>query len=365
MSTSCSASVAVPPHKRIDTETTSAIEISGWRLTSTSMPISNGAEVDACQSEIGINAPEMLFGNNALVLEWFGPEQAKEEEKTEGERTPVWRYEFRALDALKRVHQGASQPGDGCVKVGYSEAWLKSRTGPAADSPMPETVEVKPYDWTYTPVYPGHTSIPEASMNDGFQPADPENSCHEIPIAELQRPDPILFYAEIPLYEDELHDNGSSILTIRIRVMPGSLFVLSRFTLRVDDVLFRNFDTRIFHSFSGSPLVVRDVRGWEAPYKTLRQASELLHSLEAYSLPFAQLLPNPEDLTPLTDPQWIARMLASLPESLTMDKFGKRSTGWKGLGTRVEVLELDKVANAGMEGLAEKVKGLDVSDKDA
>lgn len=35
-------------------------------------------------------------------------------------------------------------------------------------------------------------------------------------MAELTRQDPILFYAEIPLFEDELHDNGSSDLLIRI-----------------------------------------------------------------------------------------------------------------------------------------------------
>ncbi|KAF8607544.1 type 2A phosphatase activator TIP41 [Ceratobasidium sp. AG-I] len=327
MATGCSASIAVPTHKRIDTDTTSAIEISGWRLTSTSMPISNGAEIDACQAEVGINLPEMMFGSNSLVLEW----------------KPVWKYEFRPVDALKRVHRGPSVPGDGGVKVGYSEA-----TGPSAESPMPKTVEVKPYDWTYTPVYPGHASIPPSLDNDGFKPADPENSRHEIPIAELQRPDPILFYAELPLYEDELHDNGLSALTIRIRVMPGSLFVLSRFTLRVDDVLFRNFDTRIYHSFSGSPLVVRDIRGWETSYKTLRS-----------------LLPNPEDLTPLTDPQWIARMLASLPESATMDKSGKRTTGWRGLGTRVEVLELDKLTSAEVGALANEVNALKIDGKNA
>lgn len=139
MATSCSAAMAVPPHKRTDTDTTSAIEISGWRLTSTSLPISNGAEVDACQAEVGINLPEMMFGNNSLVLEWFGPDsgvgsgairrdEGATDEVAEVERAPVWRYEFRAQDALKRVHRGASQPGDGCVKVGYSEAWLKSRS---------------------------------------------------------------------------------------------------------------------------------------------------------------------------------------------------------------------------------------------
>ncbi|EUC66537.1 type 2A phosphatase activator TIP41 [Rhizoctonia solani AG-3 Rhs1AP] len=331
MATGCNAAVAVPPHKRSDTETTSAIEIAGWRLTSTSLPISNGAEIDACQAEVGINLPEMFFGNNSLVLEC----------------EPLWRYEFWAKDALKRVHQGPSEPGDGCVKVGHAEAWLKSRTGPAAESPMPEMVEVKPYDWTYTPLYPGHTSLPSGLDNDGFGPADPENPQHEIPIAELQRPDPILFYAEIPLYEDELHDNGLSMLTIRIRVMPGSLFILFRFTLRVDDVLFRNFDTRIYHSFARNPpLVVRDIRGWETPYKALKS-----------------LLPNPEDLSPLTDPQWIARMLASMPVSATMDKSSRRSTGWKGLGTRVEVLDLSKLVSQAEGELSGGINALRLVDE--
>jgi hypothetical protein len=35
-------------------------------------------------------------------------------------------------------------------------------------------------------------------------------------MAELTRPDPILFYAEIPLFEDELHDNGGCNLLVRI-----------------------------------------------------------------------------------------------------------------------------------------------------
>jgi type 2A phosphatase activator TIP41 len=44
-------------------------------------------------------------------------------------------------------------------------------------------------------------------------------------MAELTRQDPIMFYAEIPLFEDELHDNGSSILLVRI-VSISPLFLL-------------------------------------------------------------------------------------------------------------------------------------------
>ena len=80
---------------------------------------------------------------------------------------------------------------------------------------MPKTVPTKTYDWTYTTIYGGHV-LPESSAAVEWKPADPQDERHTIPLAELTRHDPILFYAEIPLYEDELHDNGSSHLLVRI-----------------------------------------------------------------------------------------------------------------------------------------------------
>jgi len=56
--------------------------------------------------------------------------------------------------------------------------------------------------------------------------------------------------------------------------MPTCIFILSRFTLRVDNVLFRARDTRIYHSFaSAPPLVVRETRGWEAPYERVKRVT--------------------------------------------------------------------------------------------
>ena len=80
---------------------------------------------------------------------------------------------------------------------------------------MPKTVPTKPYDWTYTTVYTGHDISPTGSSTE-FVAARPNDESHAIPIAELTRPDPILFYAEVPLFEDELHDNGASQLTVRV-----------------------------------------------------------------------------------------------------------------------------------------------------
>src|SRR5882762_4430897 len=54
--------------------------------------------------------------------------------------------------------------------------------------------------------------------------------------------------------------------------MPTCVFILSRLILRVDNVLFRVHDTRIYHSFESSPpLVVRETSGWEAPYDRVKQ----------------------------------------------------------------------------------------------
>ncbi|XP_078265292.1 TIP41-like protein isoform X2 [Rhinoraja longicauda] len=92
---------------------------------------------------------------------------------------------FNATDALKTVDNG-----HGTVKVACADAWQESR----ADSEHSKVV--KPYDWTFTTNYKGTL----------------------------------------------LGDN----LKLK-RVMPSSFFVLLRFFLRVDGVLIRTNDTRVYH----------------------------------------------------------------------------------------------------------------------
>ncbi|KAF5321921.1 hypothetical protein D9619_000569 [Psilocybe cf. subviscida] len=304
---------AIPEHKLFESPNTRSIEIKDWRITVSTNSISNAPECDALQSYLGFPLPEMTFGNNYLTLE---------------HRPSQLRYSFDTADALRCVKKGELGEGDGGVKVG---------TDSSSSLPMPKTVPTKPYDWTYTTTYAGHegddgststlSSAPAANVVAETIPAvwraaDPEDPSESIPIAELTRPDPILFYAEIPLFEDELHDNGSSSLLVRIRVMPTCFFILSRFTLRVDQVLFRTFDTRIYHSFASSPLkVVREVSGWEAPYEQLKLR-----------------LPKRDDMTPLTDPTFIARILGELPKFISQKEGAK--TGWRGLGIKKEIAVL-------------------------
>jgi len=304
-----SAATSLPHHTLGESPNSRCIEIGEWLITAQTNPISNAPECDALQASLGGMAlPEMTFGNNSLELV----------HKSSG-----WKYAFETGDALRAVKNGELGEGDGGVKVEYADAWLSSRTGPSSEYGMPKTVATKPFDWTYTTMYPGH-NLPSSASSISWQPADPENPSHTIPLAELTRQDPILFYAEIPLYEDELHDNGASHLLVRIRVMPTCIFILQRFTLRVDHVLFRTYDTRIYHSFaSTSPLIVRETSGWEAPYERVKR-----------------FLPKRDDLTPLTDPMWIAKVLTEFPSSVTQKEGA--GTGWRGLGTKLEVAELKK-----------------------
>ena len=70
-----------------------------------------------------------------------------------------------------------------------------------------------------------------------------------IPLEMLGQDNPILYYGEVVLFEDELGDKGFSKVNIRFRVMNDCFFVLMRSYTRVDHVLVRILDTRIFCRF--------------------------------------------------------------------------------------------------------------------
>ncbi|PVF96465.1 TIP41-domain-containing protein [Serendipita vermifera] len=296
---------AIPRYHVDESDTVRTLTLPSWTIVAENHPISNAAHLDELHQKLGIPLPEMTFGHNVIQLK---------------HQKSGWTYRFDTVHALQMVKNGPLEEGDGAVKVRHAEAWLKSRTDPQSQTPMPEMVPTKPYDWTYTTMYEGH--IPENLDHElAFTRADPSEPSHNIPLQELQRHDPILFYAQSLLFEDELHDNGSSSLLIRLRVMPGCLFLLARFTLRVDQVLFRIFDTRIYHSFTSSPpLVIKEVVGMEAPYDIVKQRLE-----------------DPDDLIPLTDSTFIANTLGSFtPQQKQMGA----NTGWRGIGRKVEVVNL-------------------------
>lgn len=120
---------------------------------------------------------------------------------------------------------------------------------------------VKPFDWSYSTDYQG-------TLNPSENPFEPCPS--SIPLELLKRPDPILFFDDVILFEDELADNGISTLSCKIRVMPDRLLLLLRFFMRLDNVLFRLRDTRVYVDFNTQE-VIREYQARELEYEKVRE----------------------------------------------------------------------------------------------
>uniref|UniRef100_A0A8B9X9A1 TIP41-like protein n=1 Tax=Bos mutus grunniens TaxID=30521 RepID=A0A8B9X9A1_BOSMU len=158
--------------------------------------------------------PEMMFGDNVLRIQHgsgFG-------------------IEFNATDALRCVNNY-----QGMLKVACAEEWQESRTEGEHSKEV-----IKPYDWTYTTDYKG-TLLGESLKLKVVPTTD------HIDTEKLKAREQIKFFEEVLLFEDELHDHGVSSLSVKIRVMPSSFFLLLRFFLRIDGVLIRMNDTRLYH----------------------------------------------------------------------------------------------------------------------
>ncbi len=118
-----------------------------------------------------------------------------------------------------------------------------------------------------------------------------------INIEKLKIPEQISFFEEICLFEDELSDHGISSLVVKIRVMPSSFYILQRFFLRVDDVVIRVYDTRIYHESSNNYLIreytekeslVKDLNWSEMFSLLIRFVLKRFNNLcKGFKLPFA------------------------------------------------------------------------------
>jgi type 2A phosphatase activator TIP41 len=95
-----------------------------------------------------------------------------------------------------------------------------------------------------------------------------ESTDQSLNIEKLKLQEPILFYDELTLYEDELADNGISTLTLKIRCMPSGFFILLRFFMRIDSVLIRCFDTRYHYELENS-FILREYIERESAVSTL------------------------------------------------------------------------------------------------
>eukprot|EP00096_Caligus_rogercresseyi_P006285 TRINITY_DN2261_c0_g1_i2.p1 TRINITY_DN2261_c0_g1~~TRINITY_DN2261_c0_g1_i2.p1 ORF type:complete len:264 (+),score=84.67 TRINITY_DN2261_c0_g1_i2:42-833(+) len=193
--------------------------------------------------------PDMLFLHNYLRLEHSGSRAS---------------LSLDPVSALENV-----DPINDSVKVSYAEEWVRARGGS-----VPEVLH--PYDWTYTPKdYCG--------IAKGFEKVEATDL--RINYEKLKQREPLLFFEEIILYEDELDDNGASSLSVKIRGMPSGVFCLLRFYLRVDNTLLRVIDTRHYLE-KGNPYILREYIEKEAkttdiqvPLSVMKDPNEIINHL--------------------------------------------------------------------------------------
>lgn len=293
------------PHKIITSGSTRSIHLYNWTVMSIKGSILTSREIRQFSSRLTIPIPDMTFGRNQVMVKHHSG----------------WKMTFTAYDAL----EGVNKTGKEMIQVSYAQEWIKKRQKSC------EGIErSKLYDWTFTTAYQGTVSHEdEASTSDAMtasvQETDNGTSIVDktvdgvasnvipifvpfddvIPLDKLKRQDPILFFDEVVLYEDELSDNGLSILSVKVRVMPERLLVLQRFFMRLDNVIFRVRDTRIYIEFD-TEQVIKEYIEKEAPYQDVLQ-----------KVPLQQ-----NDLGVfLTDSAWVASVLPTCTKTVEALKF--------------------------------------------
>ena len=128
-----------------------------------------------------------------------------------------------------------------------------------------------PFDWTFTPFgYRGTCRSDNMETLAGeWSPVQDLSSFREhYQILLSNTHEPILYFEDIPFYEDELSDSGISKLSVKIRVMPMCFLVLMSFSLDLMASLntglgmnrARSGELRLFHEF-GSDFVYRESKG--------------------------------------------------------------------------------------------------------
>lgn len=222
-----------------------------WYICTQRLPILNAQEIEHFEEILtDIPVPEMIFGNNKVEI-------LLKQQDTGDIRFHIM---FNPLDALKLVERN---PED-LIQVSYADSWFKSRQLKHQNSENVSLEVYKPYDWTYTSRYKG-TMI---KVDDGISWIQDQDGSHAIPLDKLTSNNPIKFYDDMILYEDELGDNGISMLNIKVRVMSNCLLLLQRLFIRVDGVLVRIIDTRFYVDFDEF-LIIREQKFMQDRYNDL------------------------------------------------------------------------------------------------
>ncbi|KAL2181222.1 TIP41-like family-domain-containing protein [Thermothelomyces heterothallicus CBS 202.75] len=216
-----------------------------FRISTRKLPILKAGPIDAMSARLGIPIPEMIFGDNLVSI---------------AHPASGWSISFSAEPALDTVDKTGE---GGMLRVAYAREWSRSREQTSAGI----SEVVRPFDWSYSASYRGD-EVPAADgrrLREGG-----EEGKGGIPVELLKRRDPILFADEVVLYESELDDNGISIMSVKVRVMEQRMLLLCRLYMRLDGVVVRIRDTRVYVDF-GKEVVIREYTAREDKFDNVKR----------------------------------------------------------------------------------------------
>lgn len=197
--------------------------------------------------------PEIFYGYNRLFLV---------------NKSKNFSYEFNPLQMLSLTNNKIREKLLKEKEIYYIPLQAKSKYSKIGDEKSEE-------DWSFSSPYMGHlTSINKSDINK-FYPDNKDDKKFNIKKSNIIFPETkienILNYNQIHFFEDELGDIGLSEGKIGFGVMPDNFLGLMRCYLRVDDMLVRNIDTKIYYKF-GSDYIIRNFTVKEKNYEELRES---------------------------------------------------------------------------------------------
>ena len=244
--------------------------------------IANGGELEEWTDSFVEKAkrklclPEIVFSKSHVTL-------------SEG-TNPIFQYTAR--DALKEwasCHEHLKDKdevkGVSIMKTADAALWAtknRTTTSDSDDNQKPQDQAELNYDWTFSTPYVGTTTT--STSKETMETDDMTTQQHMwdkqsqsgLSWSTLRdKNQPILFFDEVCLYEDDLHDNGCTSCTVKLRVMPSCLFILYQLRVRVDRVIMRTREIRHFIKFDNKATeqlpvsIYRDVTWRESPWDQL------------------------------------------------------------------------------------------------
>ena len=228
----------------------------GWDFYSHSENMMNSKDLDILiknkdENKLHINhLPEIFYGFNRLFLI---------------NKSKNFCYEFNPLQMLSLANYSLRKKLLKEKEIYYIPNQAKSQYSKTDDSKNEE-------DWSFSSPYMGHITSINISPMSKYYPEIKETKVFKKEKTNIKYPETkvenVLNYNQIHFFEDELGDIGFSEGKIGFGVMNECFLGLMRCYLRVDNMVVRNIDTKIYHKF-GDNYIIRNFLVKEKTYDEL------------------------------------------------------------------------------------------------